>query len=685
MTDVVNTGTSANSGNGDPLRTAFQAINAKFVAQDADITERFNQAGMLLVNRGAWAPSTAYEATPQREWVVNGGQAYVVTSNHVSGASFATDLASGKWLAADVAQLITDLAASSGSNLVGFKQSGTGAVPATVQSKLRESVSVKDFGAVGDGVVDDTAAIQAAFDYAIPLSIPVKMDGHYLVSGPIQPYAARASGGLHIVCNGNVRITVNPAAAGFSDLLYFHTTAYNSASIVGGMLAIDGSNKAGRGITIRHDDAIGGSVIINARLQITSILETNAAATRENAALAIIGRYRNVVVNHPFVQDVSRTNAAGATKGISVSSLSGTCTINQPHVENVLCVSSANTDADGIAVFGYQAGGANSARQGSLVINDPTFVNCQGRSFKGQISDAAIYRPRVKRTGAVVAIAQGCDFDFQLSGDALLHEPVYEYYETTGVSPFSVAGSSFSSVSFQQTLDDREMSGRSVGGTMYTQVQLPRYCLMVPSATAKRSIVDVDGLKIIPVGSFASSAFSRAVLEFNMGTVATKTEKTKVIVKKVEGPFTNISAIGYTGYTSGAINTKFSYQVSDCASTLSGTLSKPFNALSGTAVGEVESFMIRDNYRFRDLIAAANAVFSFAKLVPGCKFTVDLSTMGTVTNAPAWGASGYATVECLQQWFSESDVVAKVHVGNATAANSVFYTQSGGTTWGTIK
>lgn len=54
------------------------------------------------------------------------------------------------------------LSASGGSNLVGFVQSGTGAVATTVQAKLRESVSVKDFGAVGDGVTDDTAAFAAA-------------------------------------------------------------------------------------------------------------------------------------------------------------------------------------------------------------------------------------------------------------------------------------------------------------------------------------------------------------------------------------------------------------------------------------------------------------------------------------------------------------------------------------------
>jgi hypothetical protein len=56
------------------------------------------------------------------------------------------------------------LANSNGSSLIGFIQAGSGAVATTVQTKLRERVTVEDFGAVGNNVANDTAAIQNAIN-----------------------------------------------------------------------------------------------------------------------------------------------------------------------------------------------------------------------------------------------------------------------------------------------------------------------------------------------------------------------------------------------------------------------------------------------------------------------------------------------------------------------------------------
>ena len=71
---------------------------------------------------------------------------------------------------------LVSLAASTGSSLVGFIQSGTGAVARTVQDKARESVSVLDFGAVGDGATDDTVAFTHAQASATYIEVPAGMN-----------------------------------------------------------------------------------------------------------------------------------------------------------------------------------------------------------------------------------------------------------------------------------------------------------------------------------------------------------------------------------------------------------------------------------------------------------------------------------------------------------------------------
>lgn len=55
-----------------------------------------------------------------------------------------------------------------GTPTIPFTQAGTGAVTRTVTSKLRDVISIKDFGAIGDGVANDDTAMAAWLASAVP-------------------------------------------------------------------------------------------------------------------------------------------------------------------------------------------------------------------------------------------------------------------------------------------------------------------------------------------------------------------------------------------------------------------------------------------------------------------------------------------------------------------------------------
>jgi hypothetical protein len=103
------------------------------------------------------------------------------TESSVTTATLVSGLSAGDEIEAQVIKSYP--IATIDSNSVSYKQGGTGSSARNVKSKLQETVSVKDFGAIGDGITDDTTAIQNALDSSSGILLPV---GTYKISAPLR-------------------------------------------------------------------------------------------------------------------------------------------------------------------------------------------------------------------------------------------------------------------------------------------------------------------------------------------------------------------------------------------------------------------------------------------------------------------------------------------------------------------
>jgi hypothetical protein len=139
----------------------LSGINSNFIAYTAQEETATATAGQTVFT----TTITYIPATNNLAVYVNGSNQIVnvnYTETDGNTVTFLTGLNVGDVVKFSTASPVATNAVDASN--VAYTPAGATAVTTDVQTKLRESVSVEDFGAVGDGVTDDTAAIQAALD-----------------------------------------------------------------------------------------------------------------------------------------------------------------------------------------------------------------------------------------------------------------------------------------------------------------------------------------------------------------------------------------------------------------------------------------------------------------------------------------------------------------------------------------
>jgi hypothetical protein len=193
-----------------------------------------------------------------------------------------------------------------------FKHDLGGAVERSVSNRLSETVSVRDFGAVGDGRADDAPAMQRAID-----SVGQRGGGRILVpagmklnfaSYQVEPSTIFSSQQFCILINyDNIEIAMEAGSVIRSDLVPRISTAgagYGYYSGIGGLFFINGSRKNGGTI----DTALVGRA--NARLYPFASAPRNAPGIR---LLDPLQRSEFAVGDWIFIRTGQMTNNGGNT------------------------------------------------------------------------------------------------------------------------------------------------------------------------------------------------------------------------------------------------------------------------------------------------------------------------------------------------------------------------------------
>jgi hypothetical protein len=166
--------------------TGLQTVDGVALAADDRVLVK-NQTssvdnGIYEANTSAWTRSPDFDGARD---VVDGS--LVIVREGSTNSRTVWEIVTDDPVVIGTSELAFERALLQDSATAAFIQAGDGAVERTAQAKMRERITVRDFGAVGDGVTDDTLAIQRAITAAAANGgCEVELDhGDFLISSAI--------------------------------------------------------------------------------------------------------------------------------------------------------------------------------------------------------------------------------------------------------------------------------------------------------------------------------------------------------------------------------------------------------------------------------------------------------------------------------------------------------------------
>ncbi len=524
-------------------------------------------------------------------------------------------------------------------------------------------------GADPTGAAVSTLAFRNLLNFCIPRGLKATLPaGNYTVDGAVTDNVLLPQGSLHLHCVGNVTINVLGSSVPFERLISCETTAANSVVITGGTLTINCNNKVASPIYARHYGQ-GGQVNIE-NLKITNCKNVNFGV--ENGGLYLYGRWSTGTLGVIEVDGVDRTGAGTASRGVLIAEAGGPFTIDSLRVARVLATG-FTADADGLYFSGFTTGASTTQREGGLTVSRAYFEDCQGRSMKFQHQDVVVQDCIINRQN--VSTFDVPDVDFQLGGGHI-DRLILQYRKNGSTSPLHAQ---FYPIASQHACTNRATTCRVGSVTLRSEVQLPRFMQVVVGAGALDASTHIEGVDLIPYGSFTGGFFSRCAVEFDAGQVAASSNKTFISARNIRGDMTGVPVVGHTSFGA-SVAGKLSIEVVDNTNT--GVASSATKVVGATSSGEIPAFAqfkFRGNVGIHSLMMST-FTFDTQALADGCTFSYVRAT-ATVTNGPTITAGTYVDVECLGSINGTSRKV-RMTVDDAGTMGE-WYTQSG--TWGVIK